>query len=612
MKQLFTLLLCFLISTSVFAGQGGPDTWGYTWKDSNEPGGPVYNWIDIVNEGGVEVKLLGDDNSRGPFPMNFDFRYYWYDVNTFWVGSNGYLLFQNGQLASPFTFGPSTALPNDVLGIFMNDLTFAGLNDSAECYYKINAAKDTLIVSWVNVPYWDAFNPNGQSGNNTFQLILSKVDSSITFQYKEITAGNPYNGANSSVGIENYSGSLGLWYNQFTYTSPPASFAIKYYPPTNPTLQVNDAATIYLDNPETGAIFLTNNGSTAHDLKAQVKNYGTVTTAPFNVQGVVKDPMGTQVVSNFFLTDTLNAQETQNFTFVQQLNPALAGTYKYFTVTQLPGDYPQTNNSKTQEIVTVDPSLPEIRLGYDGGITNQLTPLNWVGGEGGAGTYIIPPFYPAVITKIHYWNLSNAGSDFSARVFDDDGINGLPYSMYDSIYVSSPDVVINGWTDIVLDNPVTITSGGFYLSWDMHGTSISLGMSLAAPFSNRSFEVFNNGWGILRYRETQDPLINATVIQGFPTGITSTATAADLQMQLSPNPASDQAIINYTIPATNEKVWLTVTDLQGKLISRWNIGTATGGDHTYSIDTRNYAAGMYLVELFSGKIKKMEKLVVGN
>ena len=276
----------------------------------------------------------------------------------------------------------------------------------------------------------------GQSGNNTFQIILSAVDHSITFQYKDVTPTSPYSGA-SSVGIENYSGSIGLWFNASTFVSPPENFAIKYYYPVSPTLAVTDAAIIYNDNPETGAIFLTNNSPVAHDLKARVKNYGTVTTNPFNVQGVVKDPVGTQVVANFYQTDTLDAQEYADFTFSQQLNPVLEGTYKYFTITQLPGDYPPSNNSKTQEIVVVDPTLPEVRLGYDDGQTNQLTSINWIGGEGGIGTYIIPPFYPAQITKLHYWNTSNYGDAFSARIFDDDGISGLPYSLLDSFYVES-------------------------------------------------------------------------------------------------------------------------------------------------------------------------------
>src|SRR5678816_2886868 len=78
-----TLLIALVFfSVKTFADTGGPDLFGYTWKDSDEPDGPVYNWIDILSIPTVtQVKLLGDDNSRGPFDLNFNFHYYWYDVN---------------------------------------------------------------------------------------------------------------------------------------------------------------------------------------------------------------------------------------------------------------------------------------------------------------------------------------------------------------------------------------------------------------------------------------------------------------------------------------------------------------------------------------------------
>src|ERR1043165_3879334 len=84
MKILFTLITLLIFCSTLFAGTGGPDLYGYTWKDSNEPDGPVYNWIDILPyPSSTQVKLLGDDNSRGPFAMDFNFHYYWYDVNQF-------------------------------------------------------------------------------------------------------------------------------------------------------------------------------------------------------------------------------------------------------------------------------------------------------------------------------------------------------------------------------------------------------------------------------------------------------------------------------------------------------------------------------------------------
>src|SRR6185436_387287 len=77
-----------------------------------------------------------------------------------------------------------------------------GTGNPGECWYYLNTALDTLIVSWTNVPFFDT-NGNGYSGSNTFQIILSAIDSSITYQYSQVDAYSPYSGS-SVVGMEDY------------------------------------------------------------------------------------------------------------------------------------------------------------------------------------------------------------------------------------------------------------------------------------------------------------------------------------------------------------------------------------------------------------------------
>src|SRR5512146_291810 len=100
----------------------GSDAWGYTWFRSDEPGGPTFRWVDITTRGTLVPNYptpggLGDDNVAGPFNLLFNFQYYWYTVDRFKIGSNGYITFDmtSAAFAPPFAALPSTSLPEDLL-----------------------------------------------------------------------------------------------------------------------------------------------------------------------------------------------------------------------------------------------------------------------------------------------------------------------------------------------------------------------------------------------------------------------------------------------------------------------------------------------------------------
>ncbi|HQF29508.1 MAG TPA: hypothetical protein PLD36_12905, partial [Bacteroidia bacterium] len=126
-KTLLSLvaILAFAFSANAQTS-GGPDAYGYIWRDSNDPNGPIYNWIDVSSLSGIqEITGLADDNFVGPFVLPAPFPYYWYSVNKFWVGSNGYMSFGATQFAHPFPVIPGlSATKNNYLAPFMTDFNF--------------------------------------------------------------------------------------------------------------------------------------------------------------------------------------------------------------------------------------------------------------------------------------------------------------------------------------------------------------------------------------------------------------------------------------------------------------------------------------------------------
>jgi subtilisin family serine protease len=177
----------------VIEGRGGSDETGYRWIDSDEPGGPYFDWVDITGVGTL-ISMDGDDESTGPYPIGFDFEFYGSAFSEFYVCTNGFISFTSTD--DPYSNQPipNTGAPENLVAPFWDDLNFSSVD---RCYYHNDGTR--LIVEWYDVPHYSS------GGPYTFEVILYP-NGDILYQY--LSMEDPTNSA--TVGTQNYTMDDGL------------------------------------------------------------------------------------------------------------------------------------------------------------------------------------------------------------------------------------------------------------------------------------------------------------------------------------------------------------------------------------------------------------------
>lgn len=220
-------------------GSGGPDPFGYTWIDSNEPDGPVYEWNDIVSTGTLVTNWIPtgtfdpkDEGYAGPFAIGFPFKFYGEPKNQIYVSSNGFLHFAP-LTANTITNAsiPNTAIPNDYISPFWDDLDG---RTQGTVHYKQDGNK--FIIQFTN---WQKYSA---SGSLTFQVVLHS-NGRIMFYYNNMVG--TLNSA--TVGIENSTGTIGL---QVAYNAAYVAnnLAVKIAAEPDWLAISNQSGTIYSNN----------------------------------------------------------------------------------------------------------------------------------------------------------------------------------------------------------------------------------------------------------------------------------------------------------------------------------------------------------------------------
>lgn len=149
----FTILLLAFTATiggaasSLQEGRsGGPDYFGYTFKDSNVEGGPAYDWIEISNTGTMILPDSDDYYVEG-IPVGFFFNYYGTDYSQVSITNNGITLASGGT--GEYSNQPiGSSGPHNFIAPFWDDIVTWG--SAGAVYYQVigEAPNRKFVVEW--------------------------------------------------------------------------------------------------------------------------------------------------------------------------------------------------------------------------------------------------------------------------------------------------------------------------------------------------------------------------------------------------------------------------------------------------------------------------------
>jgi hypothetical protein len=197
-----------ILGSEAVYNAGGPDDWGYLWIDSDAPGGPTFDWINIETTGTDITLGLADDNFIGPFPLPFTFPFYDSSYTEFYVGSNGIIGFgptayydSLGHVALPAT---ASTVPKNIISWCWDDLDITDPdNPGGKVVYR--TVGSDFVIEYARYPEFE-FPPN-PGDVITAEIILSP-NGDIKLQYQTIAPGFDILG--NTIGMQNRSGTMGL------------------------------------------------------------------------------------------------------------------------------------------------------------------------------------------------------------------------------------------------------------------------------------------------------------------------------------------------------------------------------------------------------------------
>ncbi len=424
---------------------GGPDDYGYIFKDETDSGGPTYNWIDTV--GATSLGITGDDTFT-VVALPFTFSFYGMSFDYCYPSTNGQMGLSTGIKAYSNSALPTTNLPANHLCPYWDDLY---VDTSANILYKtVGTAPNRQFVV-----IWDSVRTLGSSYRLVFEAILGESDNSITYQYRYLDT----NALGQSATVGEQQAQTGNRYLQHSYNtaSLASGRAIKFWRPPIAadvgTRRIVAPTGLYLLDTIQPAVVVENYGTDVQSNFGVRLDIGTGYSSTVNVPGPVA-PGDTVVVNTF-----------------TPWVPTAMGQYAVACSTQLDGDLFERNDRATATATIV--SLVEHFEPTNGGYVPVPSSGHWAWREP-AYPRPAPPSAPKV------WTIPDSGA----------------YQTFESSYVASCKYVAT------LDSPQVMFYHWLYVEPNYDGGNVSystnngLTWTIIDPDGTRPYDSLRSGqWG---------------------------------------------------------------------------------------------------------------------
>ncbi|MFT6851128.1 MAG: hypothetical protein ACJATA_001946 [Sphingobacteriales bacterium] len=539
-----SILLNFLFLAVLFIGSataqtGGPDAYGYTWAQKRAATGS--KWIEIVKPlrpGAIDItENLSRSKAVGPINFSFEFPYYWYTHNSFYISRTGYVSFEENTLGAGFDPIPQTGgQGNDIIAPFLG---ITQMEEGATNIVFWSDFKDSIIVTWNEMRY---SSPNDDPfGAINFQVVMVRETGEISFNYNKKEGSfnatsceslNPAGDENCQViGIENNSGQVGLLHSiddetVFLGVTAADPLTITYLPSDveNMNYTTTDLGIKDILSEGTKGLFFGKDRPKL-PLKTTLKNYGIEKSRSIQLNGIVRKG-NAEIVNNVKLAPAIEKDMEATILFPSKFDPNELGRFSFETVFDYEEDEYQPNNQKRQLFVVVDTTQDVINLDYTAKIGGS--DISWtttVPYQRGNAMYYEPPFYPVIIKTFNFMVGGTGGApqptdNVMLQVIDDNGLNvfgekdGSPGDVIWQKEAIPTEYAFGTYNQIEVDQEIQINSGGVYLTTLQGGRNQRFATRTSTEPSRRSLEFRGGSFSPFRFGQTQDFVIGMDVTKG--------------------------------------------------------------------------------------------------